>query len=168
LVAISGLASIFQDFYASHYPTRPSYLAGIWGERGHLATQLLWHAKQVRISPESSSVFVAPTWSWASIDAPIDDVFNYSRSSVEMATFPFPYAETSLVDQDPFGQVTSGKLSLRGKLARISYTALLEMGTEGIELPRQAKLRIQEYRPSEDFSWYTRTIDPNKIINTNV
>ncbi|KAE8442891.1 hypothetical protein EG329_002563 [Mollisiaceae sp. DMI_Dod_QoI] len=66
LVAISGLALIFQDFYASNYPTRPEYLAGIWAEQAHLAAQLLWHAKRIRTTPKSSWTFIAPTWSWAS------------------------------------------------------------------------------------------------------
>jgi hypothetical protein len=169
LVAISGLASIFQDFYASHYPTRPEYLAGIWAQRAHLVTQLLWHAQRIRTTPDSSSTFIAPTWSWASVDGPINDVFNFSHTAVDMITFPFPYAITTLVnDNDLFGQVSSGRLSLRGKLARISYTALPVMTTEGVELPPHGILKIQEYRPTEDFSWYTRNLDSSNIIYTNI
>ncbi len=169
LVAISGLALIFQDFIALHYPTRPEYLAGIWGERIHVAAQLLWHAKRIRSIPESTFASIAPTWSWASVDGPISDIFKFRHTASDLITVTHPYAVTTLVTEDDiFGQVSSGKLILRGKLARISYTALPIMTADGVELPSHGIIKIQEYRPLQDLHWYTGNMDSRNYLHTNL
>jgi hypothetical protein len=82
-----------------------------------------------------------------------------------MITVIYPYAITTVVNENNlFGQVSSGTLSLRGKLARISYTALPAMTASGIKMPAHGVLKIQELRPTEDFSWYTENLDPSNII----
>jgi hypothetical protein len=112
LVALSGIAKIFKK------TVRTDYLAGLW--LNELAKGLLW---KVPIGTQATrpSVYRAPSWSWASIDANISyysphwaEVFSRSMITVEEAI-------TQPVTNDPTGQVRSGRIRIRGATLNAEY-----------------------------------------------
>lgn len=128
LPALSGLARQFSDALNLRFGRRPPYLAGLWGDE-YLMPSLLWlvsfrdpwwRSKEKHLdgmyNPKRSEAWRAPTWSWISLDAPIEhkDVFAF-ESAVEVLE-----VSTEPLDQvaDPFGRITSGKLVLHGRLIK--------------------------------------------------
>jgi len=105
LVALSGLAR-----FASH-AMKSGYLAGLWGS--DLVEDLAWTA----ITPEETQYeesLKAPSWSWVSLNSDIDMNFD---EKVLMGTLAVVMdAKVTLADTNPFGQVVSGRLVLRGSL----------------------------------------------------
>lgn len=106
LPALSGIASEFQEKNGERY------IAGLW--RSHLLQGVLWLVYPSNRIPIEGEPYRAPTWSWASVDQPI----NYRFDSWEFV----PDAEIISVEchasgQDPFGAVSPGaNLSLRGRV----------------------------------------------------
>ena len=76
LVAISGIVKRLQPLF------KTDYLAGLW--RHGLLEQLLWHVESYDQSRRPLE-YRAPSWSWASIDAPIGQV-PLNPEIVHMAT----------------------------------------------------------------------------------
>ncbi|KAH9206680.1 hypothetical protein DL95DRAFT_315137 [Leptodontidium sp. 2 PMI_412] len=111
--AISGLA---REVYRH---TDWTYVAGLWKEYIHLG--LLWSTRDVA-SPAKE--YVAPSWSWASLDirGPVGDRAGMSAPSTWNSEFyeraELSEADVLLANDDTFGQVTSGKLNMRGPLRR--------------------------------------------------
>lgn len=116
LVAISGVASIMSLTIGVRY------LAGLWDT--HLTKQLVWI---VRGMGQSSSVYIAPSWSWASIDGPVwylfaagpeDDSDSQHIDVKEQETDLIEIIEATIkaATDNPFSQVASGHLTVRGKL----------------------------------------------------
>ena len=115
LVAISGVA---QQIYETR---QDQYLAGLW--RHKLEWQLLWSVDSKSDSSHSdsaassdASVYRAPSWSWASVDGTVRQLFprldaggifpRYLLIKIEGA-FTMP-----LYGDDPFGQVRDGALHI--------------------------------------------------------
>lgn len=63
LIAILGLAQLF------HSNLEDEYVVGMW--RRELVQQLSWSVKQPTCARKYSN-YVAPSWSWASIDLTLD------------------------------------------------------------------------------------------------
>jgi hypothetical protein len=123
LVAISALASFFDLSLnpgdSNEGLESPStYLAGLWGY--DLIPQMLWEVLQLRSLPSPSS-YIAPSWSWASLDCA---VYHNSLSlfeDIQLATVK--YASTTLANpNEPFGEVTDGRILLSGKLVQVTWT----------------------------------------------
>lgn len=111
LVAISGVvkecANIMDD----------EYLAGIW--RKNLINGLLWVAKDELYPgpspPVRSAVYRAPSWSWASLDAPgtyTQELNLYGDYAQVLDVHVAP------LGNDPTGQLTHACLHLRGHLVK--------------------------------------------------
>lgn len=111
LTAISGIAK------SIHEKTGLTYLAGLWNY--NIENQLLWRV----INSEESKrygTYVAPSWSWASVQGEIDMLQAFYREN------RFPCAkvlETSVIPiASPFSQVSEGSfIKLRGQLMK-AYT----------------------------------------------
>jgi hypothetical protein len=108
LVAFAGLAAMWAK------ASNDEYLAGLW--RSRLPKDLLWYTPYPRIDNERL-MYVAPSWSWASIDGEATWLHKHE------ATFLLPLAEIMKVDielasSNPFGQVKSASMILTGQLAR--------------------------------------------------
>lgn len=107
LVAISALAREMRVV------TNDDYLAGLW--RTSLVDDLLWYAVHGK-RPKS---YRAPSWSWASIDGPVDYYSDSMRSVngrlvcnlVEVVD-----VQTTPVADNPFGELKGGYLRLSGML----------------------------------------------------
>lgn len=105
LLAISGVARLLQS------PLFGSYLAGLW--ECALPQELAWRSKHDDLSINTrDQVFVAPTWSWASIKGPVqwdDDV----ETNVLMNFAEVVSIHCEATDDDVFGRLRGGKLTLR-------------------------------------------------------
>ncbi|KAK0474926.1 heterokaryon incompatibility protein-domain-containing protein [Armillaria novae-zelandiae] len=101
LIALSGIAKQFQSFW----PQR-RYMAGIWDH--HILNDLLWcYAESVpQVRPDR---YRAPSWSWASIDGPIEfivwpnDGFLYNVIQWDVGVKR---------QDNPYGEVEGGYLTL--------------------------------------------------------
>lgn len=109
LVALSGLARRFANIVEAKFPPKgETYLAGIW--RNSLPRGLLWHVESKKLSNvpnrrhERPRVWRAPSYSWASMEADVDQ-HNFgdlqSRGRVLETS-------TELDGPDPFGLVKEG------------------------------------------------------------
>jgi hypothetical protein len=92
-----------------------TYLAGMWSS--HLPVGLLWKVPRPR--PLQLDQLTAPTWSWASLDTPVDFSEELAElEEVEMDTYAitahFLGADCTVGRANPFGQVKDGYLTLIG------------------------------------------------------
>lgn len=116
LVALAGVASRFSETHGG----KDVYLAGLW--RSQMWESLLWVTKSEECS--RPSVYVAPTWSWASVRTPDGITWwggliaeGSQRDKDGHSYLEIIQCETTLKTRDlPFGQVTGGKLRVRGLL----------------------------------------------------
>lgn len=131
LVALSGIAQKVQELDGSEY------LAGIWIKP--LPLGLLWKSVKESLSYQRPSRYQAPTWSWASIEDPVDSYALSLSSNFGSGE----YNAIKLVSQvasiettcDPSditrtGQVSNGKLVVKGVL----YSSNLHFGGENREV----------------------------------
>ncbi|KAH7410562.1 heterokaryon incompatibility protein-domain-containing protein [Cadophora sp. MPI-SDFR-AT-0126] len=116
LVAIASLASRFAAIYKR---TPEQYLAGLW--KSTILDDLLWaHSailngqKQPRGRPLE---FRAPSWSWASVDGNV----RWPASASVLGSFDAELVDSCIerVSGQPFGQVSAGKLILKGPLHHV-------------------------------------------------
>lgn len=114
LVALAGIASRFAEAQGN----KDIYLAGLWKSR--ICEQLLWYSFDSETP--SSSVYVAPSWSWASLKTPRG--VNWGSGGLRRDDYGQGHLYVEIIDCEttikttelPFGQVTSGKIRLRGPL----------------------------------------------------
>ena len=111
LIALSGVARIFQDKLAD------TYLAGLW--KGWFFQSLMWRCSALPgnsfTNARRDPSHRAPSWSWASIDGPIfydDDAQDWAGSC---SIARFLSANIDLVNpKNPTGQVVNANLTLLG------------------------------------------------------
>jgi hypothetical protein len=116
LIAISGIAKSFADI------TGQKYVAGMWHES--LEYALMWkNSNFARYKVDdplfsSPTTWCAPSWSWASVDAPTD----FLRSDRTHLLISVQDVVLIHATDDKMGLLTGGWLDLRGalKLMRIS------------------------------------------------
>ncbi|KAL2061615.1 hypothetical protein VTL71DRAFT_6992 [Oculimacula yallundae] len=109
LIAISAVAKEF------HSLNQDMYLAGMWQKE--LETELLWNVEGFSERTASPGVFVAPSWSWASVTGKIL-FLNPELKSPLHNSFMIQILECKTVPMtiDPTGQVSGGYLKSRGWL----------------------------------------------------
>ncbi|KAH6668209.1 heterokaryon incompatibility protein-domain-containing protein [Halenospora varia] len=118
LPALAGVAEKFQKTWTDEY------LAGLW--KRHFILLLAWRRNQdhpiVYFEPLQS--YRAPTWSWASIEGPIEYDRVTPQSSAQKVEAKFVSCFVSLVNASlPFGQVQSARLKLEVSMVPWSRTA---------------------------------------------
>ncbi len=118
LPAFSGLAQQYQQRLKS------VYLAGLWRE--NLLADLMWYAYPEsggathRYYTKKPTKWRAPSWSWASVEGPIQFSRPSSYATVEAGTESITYpinitsAECIPSSLDPLGTVAKGKLTIKG------------------------------------------------------
>lgn len=112
LIALSGIAS------EVHKRTQCDYMAGLWSTQ--LPMSLLWNV----LDPIStrSELYVAPSWSWASVRGHIWSPHLEGDYRIHAKILRY---ETSLANlADKYGQVTSGKIELRGPLGTLDWSGV--------------------------------------------
>jgi hypothetical protein len=114
LVAISGLARKVDELHAH---AGGKYLAGLWD--ANLPVELLWRViDPVSASPTRLRCFVAPSWSWASVDGAIDmPMTNRYRETAIRASI---VEATTMPLDDEFGAVNGGYVHIRGPLWEVN------------------------------------------------
>ncbi|KAL2069187.1 hypothetical protein VTL71DRAFT_15525 [Oculimacula yallundae] len=104
LTALGGIAEAF----SSHKPG--DYIAGLWSGEV-LARLLLWV-----ITPKgyaASPIYVAPSWSWASLDCPV--LFHYFHHKHTFKLYHVDIKSYNVVLDNaalPFGRIRSGELTI--------------------------------------------------------
>ncbi len=111
LVAISGIVKRLQPLF------KTDYLAGLW--RDDLLKQLLWQVETYEdgkrfLAGEKRPEYRAPSWSWASIDAPIEPRPQLFSKTDHMTTII--EAHVTPVTDDITGQIVNGYIRLRTPL----------------------------------------------------
>jgi hypothetical protein len=117
LAAISGLAGLVVEYLGLQ---SSSYLAGLWLE--DLASSLLWYVKGPR-TPRRAQSYIAPTWSWASIDGCI----GYFRERYQFhfqSLVGISEAKCFSSPSDPTGRVKSGQIILTGDVVPVSLNVI--------------------------------------------
>jgi hypothetical protein len=155
LVALSGITRLILEKVGA------DYLAGLW--RDELSDGLLWrveNCQQADFSPSTRpSVYRAPSWSWASVDArlstdPLPDIIGKPKSMIVIEE-----ASVQSVTDDPTGQVCGGHRRLRGATFNAEYEKdydnswlwwIRECGKD-IEVP--GELQMDTSIPFNLFQW---------------
>jgi len=117
LPAVSGLAQIFKPSLGGE-----GYIAGLWVS--DIINSLCWSRlasdgdEQVSMSKQDTESYVAPSFSWASLNASV--TFRAERDELPVGmTSVSPYkatildAHSTLASADPFGRITDARLRLR-------------------------------------------------------
>jgi hypothetical protein len=98
------------------------YCAGLW-ERS-LPILLLWKSDRYRGRHSRYSEYIAPSWSWASVNGVIDPVdlspwrFGDPKSFKVLIDIVGVFLE--LASRNPFGRLKAGSMHLQGRLARLT------------------------------------------------
>lgn len=120
LPALSGLAH-------ETFSIGDRYLAGMW--QRHLPLALLWRTRAILWSespPKRPPAYIAPTWSWASIDGCVTyDVVAELADPGDIFESPRPTAVSKAIQiaidvkpagRDAMGQISSGQMRLKARL----------------------------------------------------
>ena len=84
-----------------------NYLAGLW--RKDLLHELLWERAGYEVKSPSSDLYIAPTWSWTSLNGAFSNMDHESDRTASQWHIEVLDCKVSPVD-DPFGSVKSGSL----------------------------------------------------------
>lgn len=115
LPALSGLVAYIAR------TTGDSYYAGLWGRA--IVEGLPWTSK----TPVPSDLYLAPTWSWASVNGPV----KYRTPSRIIQTYASVKAIlASLSGSNPYGEVSDGSLTLQAPLLLTSGYFKVELGSK--------------------------------------
>lgn len=115
LIAVSSIA---RELALTRVLSEKHYLAGLWDN--DLVFQLAWINVEGHTTPPRKHIgdaeYVAPSWSWASIEAPSQPrrIFNSDRNLIALADVLA--SKVALKTDFAFGSVTGGWLRLRGRL----------------------------------------------------
>ena len=121
LIAIAGLAT------QVHEILQDEYLTGLW--RSTLLTDLLWYAlPDTSEGTSRAEVYRAPSWSWASVDGPLQ--FFEPRSQIN-ACCTILDAFVTLQTELDFGEVSGKNLRLRGHINRIDADDGFQFSNQG-------------------------------------
>ncbi|KAL8710769.1 MAG: hypothetical protein Q9220_004787 [cf. Caloplaca sp. 1 TL-2023] len=117
LTAFSGIARMAHKVLKS---LPEEYCAGLW--RPMLLPELLWERFDVEARRQPSKTYIAPTWSWASLDG---EFWWGKHDSVEKGEWLIEVIDIRIghVD-DTFGPVTGGCLVVRCNLCSVTLTVM--------------------------------------------
>ncbi|KAL8685044.1 MAG: hypothetical protein Q9218_008006 [Villophora microphyllina] len=116
LTAFSGIARMVHKVLKS---APEDYCAGLW--RPKLLTELLWERYGDHESDRPSGVYIAPTWSWASLNGRFWRPWDVSKRGHWLVNV----IETRIQHvEDIFGPVNSGCLVVRGRLCHVTLTVV--------------------------------------------
>lgn len=129
LVALSGVAKQFQSDLA-----QDKYLAGLWRQR--LPVDLLWNVVDCCTADGHPSSrpepYIAPTWSWASIEGAISHGFyQFQLLRPDALLIEILDAGTTPLSADETGQIIDGFIKLQGILLKISLDRINRTGGGG-------------------------------------
>jgi hypothetical protein len=153
LIALSGIARQFSELFFRD--SECEYIAGMWAKPGYLESQLLWQVEHVYkdgVSENHSrrSPMRAPSFSWASLDAPqgiiYADTTDYGKDRAEQLFFEIQSQHIVLADQE-------------------NQYGMMEHGRGWIWLEARHLVRIEIYStgsPKDSFSYSWRLYNPGE------
>ena len=110
LVALSAIASTYHE----QNEDCKTYLAGLWKEQ--LPNGLSWSVQEKTPRRRRQPEYIAPSWSWASVNGPISYEGYYPNDPYDQERIEIIDAKTALtLPNAPFGAVTDGSLVIRAK-----------------------------------------------------
>ena len=122
LAAFSGVARMVHTFLKS---PKEDYLAGMW--RPKLLTELLWEKdseSNLKVTQKNySSEYIAPSWSWASLDSPWWDYRLKTYDSKRLGVYIHILEAKTFPHRDEYGSVSGGFLTIRGSLHYVELTS---------------------------------------------
>ncbi|KAJ8110836.1 hypothetical protein OPT61_g6419 [Boeremia exigua] len=110
LPAISGLAKACKSIR----PADDRYLAGLWMTT--LITDLCWNVPFHIIPQARPKLWVAPTWSWASLCEHVSYASCMYTNANEINHTEVLHATTEAAGHDPTGRISSGSITLFGPI----------------------------------------------------
>lgn len=119
LIALSGIVARQQKEAGGTV-----YLAGLWGGR-YLTTGLLWYVHSRRQEPRHQP-YIAPSWSWASVEGTIkNNSYDGSESMCKLDIIEVmvkgPNPNGAGESTFPLGLVSSGEMRVRGNLRTATW-----------------------------------------------
>jgi hypothetical protein len=138
LIAISGIARLYADL------TGDTYIAGMW--RKNLESQFSW--KRIGPTCETNSTPPAnrcgPTWSWASIDSPVDPT--YGNNGEHFMFITVQDVVLTHATGDVMGLLTGGWLDLRGTLKPMSLLRALKVQEiQDVQITSEKWVLVEHY-----------------------
>lgn len=124
LAAITGLANAFQEL------TKKEYAAGHWAS--DIVRSLDWRVYKAR--RRISQQYRAPSWSWASIDGPLEPC---GKTNGSVYLIDVPEVQVSTNGRNPFANVVDGFLRVRGTLKKAYLSSIhipYRLRIDGIEV----------------------------------
>ena len=113
LIAVSGIAKEMRLLM------NDEYFAGLW--RRDMVSQLIWSVYSSSDNSHRPAEYRAPSWSWASVDGPVNDAFeprtNWDKYQVTELSEVLDVHVTHATDDDT-GSVSAGHVRLRGPLKK--------------------------------------------------
>ena len=110
------------------------YLAGLW--KPDLMVQLLWcRAKLPDVPVTDSPTYFGPTWSWASLNAPVWFFERYLTLSNLTVKTEAQYIDSQIkhkFEQSPYAEVESGRLVLQGRLRQAHWLGFVLVASSRI------------------------------------
>jgi hypothetical protein len=138
LAAIAGIASELdrkesQSFFSQSPQScfkKSSYIAGLWNGSEIIEYELLWAPKKIKALERSSNSkpccrsreYIAPSWSWASVEGEIEFTYKqkYSSWHGDSNIGRVRDAEVITTDGTPTGPIKSGWIEVEGPLIQDS------------------------------------------------
>lgn len=134
-LAVSAIAKEFRSVMGS------KYLAGLWEHT--VMRDLLWcvpHDQRVSLP----LIYRAPTWSWASLDAPISySNASYEGDEPERFHAQFVDAQLSYVTDEDTGPMKGGHIRVSGQLVEVDCVSELTWSINGAKLDLLVALDIE-------------------------
>lgn len=148
LVAIARLARRFSEILKLVTGHEDLYLGGLW--KADLPGSLLWtteiaSANHLPIQTRRSQIQRAPSWSWASIEGPVV-LGNLTEFHADCKVEEISVTEGD--QSDPFGQISSGSMIIRGRAAWV-ISACYQDGMivcDGIKFSSDVQLAEEDMR----------------------
>lgn len=112
LPAIAGIATAFFTLQQQTGQLTGTYLAGMW--QNDLVSWLAWEKTSTSLATQlisASDIYIAPTWSWASIPHPVKLDHLYKQTAkLEWAAVDLKHSSS------PFGPILGASIRLRGRV----------------------------------------------------
>jgi hypothetical protein len=147
LTAVSALARLF------YQELKSPYLAGLWQEG--LWYTLSWVCCKRDGEARRSEQYIAPSWSWASVNAPVRWLIQSPGiwKIVQLLKIEDAAVEH---DQDPFGQVSYGYIRVTGHVLlnqSVAGRRSAELGIIDLDYPRDSPVRVDCILMGERKTW---------------
>jgi hypothetical protein len=159
LIALSGIASSIP--IADPGEPEDGYLAGLW--QSSLPAYLLWipnisetpqgrSSYQWPVYPQRYEQYIAPTWSWASVQGKIS--FTWCQHNYDPNDYLATLEEASLSHEDGyrFGRVNSGFIRLSGPVASVLWITDNDAPSPGPKTASITHVFPQHYNRSHSVS----------------